>query len=102
MIICHTLYLDKIVEAHDDPHEQRATDRADVTCDATGRQEYSRPDDITHGNGDGIEECDMTSLSASQIKVDFVRCSSASSLKGHCIEFKYYADGIHSGLTPPS
>ena len=22
-------------------------------------------------------------------------------LKGHCIEFKYYADGIHSGLTPP-
>ena len=23
------------------------------------------------------------------------------SLKGHCIEFKYNADGIHSGLTPP-
>ena len=22
-------------------------------------------------------------------------------LKVHCIEFKYYADGIHSGLTPP-
>ena len=22
-------------------------------------------------------------------------------LKGHCIEFKYYADGIHSGLTLP-
>ena len=22
-------------------------------------------------------------------------------LKGHCIEFKYYAGGIHSGLTPP-
>ena len=22
-------------------------------------------------------------------------------LKGNCIEFKYYADGIHSGLTPP-
>ena len=22
-------------------------------------------------------------------------------LKGHCIEFKYYADVIHSGLTPP-
>ena len=22
-------------------------------------------------------------------------------LKRHCIEFKYYADGIHSGLTPP-
>ena len=21
-------------------------------------------------------------------------------LKGHCIEFKYYADGRHSGLTP--
>ena len=25
----------------------------------------------------------------------------ALKLKGHCIEFKYYADGIHSGLTPP-
>ena len=25
----------------------------------------------------------------------------AERLKGHCIEFKYYADGIHSGLTPP-
>ena len=25
-----------------------------------------------------------------------------SDLKGHCIEFKYYADGIHYGLTPPS
>ena len=25
---------------------------------------------------------------------------SMSCLKGHCIEFKYYADGIHSGLTP--
>ena len=23
-------------------------------------------------------------------------------LKGHCIEFKYYADGIHSGLTYPA
>ena len=22
-------------------------------------------------------------------------------LKGHCIEFKYYADGIHYGLNPP-
>ena len=22
-------------------------------------------------------------------------------LKGHCVEFKYYADGIHSGLTYP-
>ena len=22
-------------------------------------------------------------------------------LKGHCTELKYYADGIHSGLTPP-
>ena len=22
-------------------------------------------------------------------------------LKGRCIEFQYYADGIHSGLTPP-
>ena len=26
---------------------------------------------------------------------------SDSNLKGHCIEFKYYADGIHSSLTPP-
>ena len=23
-------------------------------------------------------------------------------MKGHCIEFKYYADGIHSGLTLPA
>ena len=22
-------------------------------------------------------------------------------LKGHCIELKYYADGINAGLTPP-
>ena len=22
-------------------------------------------------------------------------------LKGHCIEFKFYADDIHSGLIPP-
>ena len=27
--------------------------------------------------------------------------SLSTNLKGHCIEFKYYADGIHSGLTPP-
>ena len=27
--------------------------------------------------------------------------SSSGTLKGHCIEFKYYADGIHSRLTPP-
>ena len=25
----------------------------------------------------------------------------ANDLKGHCIEFKYYADGIHSSLNPP-
>ena len=25
----------------------------------------------------------------------------SSVLNGGCIEFKYYADGIHSGLTPP-
>ena len=24
-----------------------------------------------------------------------------SDLKGHCIELKYYADGIHYGLTSP-
>ena len=29
------------------------------------------------------------------------RATFFSRLKGHCIEFKYYADGIHSGLTPP-
>ena len=28
-------------------------------------------------------------------------CHENRNLKGHCIEFKYYADGIHSGLTPP-
>ena len=27
--------------------------------------------------------------------------SKVANVKGHCIEFKYYADGIHSGLTPP-
>ena len=27
--------------------------------------------------------------------------SLSNNLKGHSIEFKYYADGIHSGLTPP-
>ena len=27
--------------------------------------------------------------------------STTGNLKGYCIEFKYYADGIHSGLTPP-
>ena len=26
---------------------------------------------------------------------------SNNDLMGHCIELKYYADGIHSGLTPP-
>ena len=32
---------------------------------------------------------------------DVVTAPSLNMLKGHCIEFKYYADGIHSGLTPP-
>ena len=27
--------------------------------------------------------------------------STTGNLNGHCIEFKHYADGIHSGLTPP-
>ena len=27
--------------------------------------------------------------------------SRLSPLKGHCIEFKYYADSIYSGVTPP-
>ena len=30
-----------------------------------------------------------------------IACGKRCRLKGHCIEFKYYADGIHSGLTPP-
>ena len=30
-----------------------------------------------------------------------VTTGSVTRLKGHCIEFKYYADGIHCGLTPP-
>ena len=34
------------------------------------------------------------------LSFSFVSCVS-NHLKGHCIEFKYYADGIHSGLTPP-
>ena len=28
-------------------------------------------------------------------------CEMQWQLKGHCTEFKYYADGIQSGLTPP-
>ena len=35
--------------------------------------------------------------------VDYISFNIATirdNLKGHCIEFKYYADGIHSGLTP--
>ena len=28
-------------------------------------------------------------------------CITLVIFKGHCIEFKYCADGIHSGLTPP-
>ena len=29
------------------------------------------------------------------------KINAACTLKGHYIEFKYYADGIHYGLTPP-
>ena len=32
----------------------------------------------------------------------YINESAFVSLKGHCIEFKYYADGIHSGLTYPA
>ena len=32
--------------------------------------------------------------------VAFPSCRNRT-LKGHCIEFKYYADGVHSGLIPP-
>ena len=35
-------------------------------------------------------------INASTTTIVYLSC-----LKGHCIEFKYYADGIHSGLTPP-
>ena len=38
------------------------------------------------GQAAEIERCQSTFVSAS---------------KGHCIEFKYYADGIYYGLTPP-
>ena len=40
----------------------------------------------------------MRRASAYQLVYDLPRLAT---LKGHCIEFKYYADGIHSGLTPP-
>ena len=36
-----------------------------------------------------------------QIMQTCVVSSFLKHLKRHCIEFKYYADGIHSGLTPP-
>ena len=46
------------------------------------------PDDITiRVNNDPVEK-------VKQFKY-------LGSLKAHCIKFKYYADGIHSGLTPP-
>ena len=32
--------------------------------------------------------------------VDQISYKNPRSLKGHCIKFKYYADGIHTGLTP--
>ena len=40
------------------------------------------------------------------IDIEIARVSRADrrrmvELKEHCIEFKYYADDIHSGLTPP-
>ena len=31
----------------------------------------------------------------------YIGITVSNDLKGHCIEFKYYADGIHAGLTPP-
>ena len=40
--------------------------------------------------------CIMKMRDAIIIMMKFTR-----DLKGHCIEFKYYADGKHSGLTPP-
>ena len=36
-----------------------------------------------------------------QMKAMNPKASEDIHLQGHCIEFKYYADGIHSGLTPP-
>ena len=34
-------------------------------------------------------------------KCNFLLFYVQPALKGHCIELKYYADCIHSGLTPP-
>ena len=40
-------------------------------------------------------------LASSAMVTVFRSAKVGVALKGHCIEFKYYADGIHSGLTSP-
>ena len=48
--------------------------------------------DFHEGNMDFLEEaCAVSQISK----------TSMERLKRHCIEFKYYADGKQSGLTPP-
>ena len=56
------------------------------------------------------EYSQLVKLHASHIPRERTRVHSSNlcqegsklNLNGHCIEFKYYADGIHSGLTPPA
>ena len=52
-------------------------------------------------NGMGEDEYNLR-LSKTKLLSPEMRRLTRSDLKGHCIEFKYYADGIHSGLTPPA
>ena len=54
-----------------------------------------------------MSQCEITHPLNNQHKVvhqKILNCGMYESiflLKGHCIEFKYYADGVHSDLTPP-
>ena len=44
--------------------------------------------------------CSRTFIARTQ-QAALTRHVRGKELKRGCIEFKYYADGIHSGLTPP-
>ena len=46
-------------------------------------------------------DIDIHGLSNLHSRSSVFRGKQILNLKGHCIEFKYYADVIHSGLTPP-
>ena len=51
--------------------------------------------------GHSNKSCSVQGLVGLQAELRYAQIEK-DCLKGHCIEFKYYADGTHSGLTPPS